>query len=236
MRICFFSDVHGNAYALRAFLRDLEQRRSVDLMVFGGDFFGYFYDVDEVITELRLRNVHCLLGNHDKMFLNLLEGKLVASELCNRYGSTYCGIEKKISEENISFLYSLKSVYRVEVDKLRIVFVHGSITDPLNGRIYPDTEVIDSEEYQGLDVVFMGHTHYKMQRSIGKCQLINPGSVGQPRDGKGTSYVIYDTRERKCEFCVFSYDYKNLLNDIEVRDAENKAMVEKLKELVVRVR
>lgn len=236
MRICFFSDIHGNAYALHAFWQDIEQRGNIDFMIFGGDVFGYFYDVNEVITELRQRKVHCILGNHDRMFLDLLEGKVETEQLCNRYGSTYLGIEKKISKENVSFLYSLESEYRLEADNLKLAFVHGSITDPLNGRIYPDTEVEADGDYQNLDVIFMGHTHHKMERSVGKCLLVNPGSVGQPRDGKGTSYVIYDTEKKKCEFCVFQYDYDRLLDDIEMREGTNESMVSKLKELVVRVR
>lgn len=235
MRICFFSDIHGNTYAFQAFWKDLEKKGSLDLVIFGGDVFGYFYGANEIITELRKRKVHCLLGNHDRMFLDIVEGKRTADRLCGKYGSTYRGIERRISEENISFLSSLKSEYRMEADNTKMAFVHGSVADPLNGRIYPDTEVRE-EDCDGLDVIFMGHTHHKMLRSAGNCLLVNPGSVGQPRDGKGTSYVIYDTEKKECEFCVFPYDYSRLLADIEVNEKGNEAMEEKLKELVTRVR
>lgn len=232
MRVCFFSDIHGNYEALRGFFESVEFQE-IDLMVFGGDFFGYYYSVNETITELREREVLCLLGNHDKMFIELLEGKQLEDELCTKYGNAYRQIVSKISRENVDFLYSLKSEYQLYVDGLRLKFVHGSIDDPVSGRIYPDTIITNPECYEEWDIVFMGHTHHKMTRRVGSCMLVNPGSAGQQRDGKGTSYIIFDTVNRQCSFYIFQYDINKLMDEIDAAD-EIELMNRKLKEVLVR--
>lgn len=233
MKICFFSDAHGNIDAVNAFFQDIEKRK-IDITIYGGDCFGYFYEVNEVINILREKKTMCILGNHDKMFLDMLDKKIPQQDLCKKYGNTYQGIEDRISESNVCFLQNLKSEIIIEVDNQRLLFVHGSIDNHINGRIYPDTQITNVEEYQAWDAVFMGHTHHKMKRNVGSCMLYNSGSVGQPRDGKGTSYVIYDTSTRCCDFFTFEYDYNRLIGEIKIRERDNREMEEKLIELVTR--
>lgn len=235
MRICFFSDVHGNIDAFHAFYREIEGKR-IDQLVFGGDFFGYFYHPNEIISQMREKGVHCILGNHDRFFLDIYYGNRGESELINKYGSAYKDIVSKIDTENIRFLENLSDHWEIMINELRIGFFHGGPENPLEQRIYPDTVIKDEMPYQAYDYIFLGHTHHKMLRRVGKCQLVNPGSVGQPRDGKGTSYVIFDTEQRTNEFKTFEYGKERLLHEIEINEGNNIAMKEKLKELALRVR
>lgn len=233
MMICFFSDIHGNFDALKAFWNDV-QHYHVDLFVFGGDIFGYYYAQEEVLDFLCAHDIKCLLGNHDKLFLDLVNGICDESYLIDRYGASYQDITGRISQKHVEFLGGLGSRYDLNVDGLRLVFVHGSIFSPLDGRIYPDTVIDDLSLYQGVDVVFMGHTHHKLLKKL-SCGslLINPGSIGQQRDGKGCSYIIFDTKTKAYAFHIIKYDVLRLIDEIKAHH-EEKMTESRLIEVLLR--
>ncbi len=233
MKLCFFTDIHGNKPAFDAFSADIE-KKGVDFVVFGGDFIGYYYDAQEIITETRKRQWHCLLGNHDQMFLDMLDGKLAAQSLTARYGNSYRIAKETVSRENIAFLRTLAPAWQMQADGLGIGFFHGTPKDPLHERWYPDADLADACFCEGYDYIFTGHTHHKMMRKAGKCHIVNPGSAGQQRDGKGTSYALLDTAKRHVEICVFSYDTKDLLAQIGRFDGADEAMCRKLTEVLLR--
>ncbi len=235
MKIIFFSDAHGNRYALDQFFKEIANV-AYDKVIFGGDIFGYYYDQEYILNLLQEKNVHCLLGNHDKMFLDLIEGKAEEEFLVKKYGNSYKNIGTRISQKNIDFLYSLGSQYDMETDGLRLAFVHGSMVDVLNGRIYPDTKIENGIGYEGYDFVFAGHTHHKMVKRLGSgCTIINAGSIGQQRDGKGCSYVIFDTVGKSWRFKICDYPVERLLRDIGERE-ETEGMKERLREVLIRGR
>lgn len=232
MKIIFFSDAHGNQYAVEQFFKDIEHTE-YDQIIFGGDVFGYYYGADQIIDMLKNKGVYCLLGNHDRMFLDILEGKRTEESLIAKYGNSYHDIVSKISKENVEYLYSLQSRLDTEIDGLFITFVHGSVEDPLNGRVYPDAVFDNKAPYEGIDYVFSGHTHHKMVKHVdSRTTVINPGSIGQQRDGKGCSYLIFDTLNHTLEFRVVSYDVERLVEEIETNDFG--VMQEKLKEVLLR--
>ncbi len=236
MKICFFSDIHGNGYAFDAFLKEME-RRKPDKIIFGGDYAGYYYDADRIISKMRELRFTCVLGNHDKMLLEVLDGERDLSPLTERYGSSYEMLVRKLLKENEQFLRRLPLFYEMEADGVKLGFFHGSPRDFLNDRIYPDTEITDNTEialFEKYDYVFSGHTHHKLVKQFGKTILINPGSAGQQRDGKGTSYVLFDTEKREWEICSFPYDIDSLEADIDSLETENEDRKKKLKEVLRR--
>ena len=236
MKICFFSDIHGNGYAFDAFLKEMEGRKP-DKIIFGGDYAGYYYDADRIISKMRELRFTCVLGNHDKMLLEVLDGERDLSPLTERYGSSYEMLVSKLLKENEQFLRSLPLFYEMEADGVKLGFFHGSPRDFLNDRIYPDTEITDSTEialFEKYDYVFSGHTHHKLVKQFGKTILINPGSAGQQRDGKGTSYVLFDTEKREWEICSFPYDIDSLEQDIDRLEPEKEERKKKLKEVLRR--
>ena len=231
MKIVFFSDAHGNQYAVKSFMDNIK-KISPDRIIFGGDIFGYYYGTNEIIDIFRKGNIECLLGNHDRMFLNLIEGKIAEKELIQKYGNSYREIAAKISEENIDFLASLESRKDIRMDGLSMVFVHGSISDPLNGRVYPDTVIENESDYNQYDYVFCGHTHHKMVRKVGKALLLNPGSIGQQRDGKGCSYLIFNTDNSNFEMITVDYNRQALVK--EIKDNDFGEMQDRLIEVLFR--
>ena len=231
MRIVFFSDAHGNQYAVKALFKQIKKEK-VDLLVFGGDIFGYYYGQEEIINLLRNHKIKCLLGNHDKMFLDLIDGKIRRESLIRKYGRTYFDIEKRISDGNINFIRTLSSESFLKIDGLNIYFAHGSKKDSLNGRIYPDTDVSRCDEYRGIDFAFLGHTHHEIEKKTFDCTIINPGSIGQPRDGKGCKYVLFDTVKREYHINKVFYDLSPLIDEIKAN--EEGLMRDKLIEVMYR--
>ena len=78
-----------------------------------------------------------------------------------------------------------------------MLFVHGSPRDPLNGYVYPDTEM-DSFEKLPYDAIFMGHTHRSFIKKAGEKIIANVGSCGLPRDvDNKLTVVLYDTTKNE---------------------------------------
>lgn len=233
MKICFFTDIHGNGYAFDSFLQSISGQ-NIEHIIFGGDVFGYYYDTNQILNRLRQQNIVCLLGNHDKMFLDLLDGLTNESSLIARYGNSYKNIVSQISQENIVFLRHLPIQYEMITEQQKVLgFFHGGPSNPTEMRIYPDTPLTSTDAFRRYDYVFCGHTHHKMIRKIAACTLINPGSAGQPRDGRGTSYCVFDTKTNSCQIKTFPYNKKALLEDIRIKETSSR-MQNKLSEVLMR--
>lgn len=229
MKIIFFSDIHGNKYVLPQFL-DAIKKEKPDQVIFCGDIFGYYYYQNEIIDIFKKNNFITLLGNHDQYFLDILKGNADIKYLIERYGNSYKKIQDKITKENIQFIKKLKPYYKFKIDGHNIGVFHGSPDDPLNGRVYPDTKIEQTKEYKKYEYVILGHTHHKMERKIGSTVVLNPGSIGQQRDGKGCSYLILNTNKNKYEFKTIEFNPNKLIKDIEFYDQNN----DKLKEVLFR--
>lgn len=238
MKMCIFADVHGNSIAWQSMYK--REKDNVDAFYFLGDIFGYFHDQSTIIDDFIMDSrVHAIMGNHDDYYLRYFE-KLtpaqlksvdnivdnvqdVESDLVNRYGSSY---RQRYSNAQKKYISGLPIYLILESDGKRIGFFHGGPGDYLEQRIYPDTEmtadaVIDT--YEELDYIFLGHTHYRMDRMKGQCRVINPGSLGQPRDGKGFSYGIFDTVTGEFEFKTVESEIDMLIKETSILDGDTAA-------------
>ena len=239
MRICFFSDIHGNGSAFRVFVKRMEIEQP-DKIIFGGDFFGYYYDALEILHEMQELQYTCIRGNHDQMMLDCKEDPSILhqihdlSRLVSRYGSGYQQAFEQIKQEDLEFLHSMPDRLEMTVDGIRLGFFHGSPREPLLDRIYPDTVIEDASAFESYDYVFCGHTHHKLAKQIGHTWLINPGSAGQQRDGKGTSYVIFDTERKIFRIQSFAYDCNVVEQQIAQYEKDAPDMEKKLKEVLYR--
>lgn len=232
MKLAVFSDIHGNIWGFKEALRRLEGC-SFDRMIFLGDIFGYYYRQREVFEELRkLPDLIWLLGNHDRMFLEAMDGAADEARLISRYGHSYADIRNKGFDDIAAFLRTLRPQAELDAEGTRVLCVHGTPWDPLNGRMYPDNPVKNPESYAPFDIVLQGHTHCRMKRftETGQTLIVNPGSVGQPRDGRGYSFAIVDTGERSVSFVPYEIDRRPLYSDIDRYDPD----LEKLKAVLER--
>ncbi|SFR32408.1 metallophosphoesterase family protein [Halogeometricum limi] len=203
MRVAVISDVHANRVALDAVLADMPD---VDGMVCAGDVVGYNPWPAECVAELRRREVPTVMGNHDRA---------VAAGSSFRFNSmAAAGVEyarERLDEEAMEWLSELPTE-RTEFGG-RVKLVHGHPADP-DRYTYPDEfapELLEDE-----DVLVLGHTHVQGHRTFDGGIVMNPGSVGQPRDGDHrAAYAILDLDEMTVEERRVDYDVDAVVDAVE---------------------
>lgn len=212
MRIALLSDIHGNIFALETVLAEL-QSEAVDRILVAGDFVGYYPYINEVIARVRAMNVVAVLGNHDAYLLN---PQMITAEKRKAYRLDEAA--HSIQTENIDWLRQLPAQQKLDLDGQMVLLCHGS---PWlwNEYVYPDFDNWDRFSNMDADIVVMGHTHIPFERQVGKVQLINPGSVGQPRDYQpGACYAILETHDQQVTFYRCSYDIAHLIEILQSRN------------------
>ena len=209
------SDIHGNREALEAVLEDAQGR--YDRILCLGDLAGYGADPNFVIDWARANVAAIVRGNHDKMCCGLdqLEFYNPAAQ------ASAIWTRKILTEENLNYLANLPRGPRRCGD---FDLVHGSPLDEDEYLIEP-ADVAGMRMQLAVQLSFFGHTHvqggFLMARGgvkrIGparalelepdKCYLVNPGAVGQPRDGNPrAAYALYSPESRVAEFRRVTYN------------------------------
>ncbi len=217
MKICVFSDIHGNMAAFQQML--LAEKQNINRFYFLGDIFGYFCEQSLVIdTLMNLKNAYSIKGNHDNNYILALQDESYKKQMIEKYGMSY---DWQLSCVQLEYIQSLPEHMESIVDGLRIGFFHGGPNDFLEQRIYPDTVLLDESFKEKYDYVFVGHTHYRFYKKFGETYVVNPGSLGQPRDGKGFSYGIFDTKNKSFEFKNIEIDIKRAIENVKALEHES---------------
>ena len=212
MRICLFGDIHGNGPAFRIACKAIVAE-SADLNIFLGDLCGYYYDQLDILDILReIPNLGAIKGNHDVIFLNILEGN---EELRKTYREKYGYSMEKLLEKDVTelkeWLFKLPETYSPH--GLNVTCCHGSPWDVTDGYVYPDSPIEEFLNYSS-DSFFLGHTHYPMKRSIKEKYIVNPGSLGQARNGGWPTYAVVDYYSKEVSIKEVVYDKSGLLKQI----------------------
>ena len=131
-----------------------------------------------------------------------------------------------------SYLYEKPITSKINVDDKQVILCHGS---PWNRDvyIYPDA---DNETIKNMitynsdfDVLIYGHTHYPVLWEQGNKKIINPGSIGQPRDRKpGASWALWDTVTNNVEFLRERYDVNPVIEMCKKFDPDVRYLVDVL--------
>ena len=212
MRICIFADLHGNAESLNRMLE--VEYGVVDRFIFAGDIFGYFYGQSEIIDRfMSFPDLIATKGNHEKYYLT----EDTKESLINKYGSSY---ESSLSEVQRKYVEVLPEYAETFIDGKLIGIFHGGPEDYLEQRIYPDSSFVTEYYGKKYDYLIVAHTHYRLLRKLNSVTVINPGSLGQPRDGKGFSYCLLDTEKDTYEFKTVEVNIGSLLSQVKDRDAD----------------
>jgi predicted phosphodiesterase len=199
VRIAVFSDVHGNAIALDACLARVD-RLGVDARIFLGDVVGYLPDEVRCLRALRDAGFECQQGNHEAM---LLSGSATTdAETVYRLRDA----RRRLAGDSLRGIATWPVRRTLERDGVRVLFVHGAPDDPLEGYVYPDSDVSGWDRLP-FDAVFMGHTHRPFVRRSGRVLLANSGSVGLPRDAGGlASFAVFDSDTLECAHFRVPFD------------------------------
>jgi putative phosphoesterase len=216
MKIIVFSDVHGNKVVLEK-LFTATSNMNIDKYFHCGDIFGYFYSQKEVIKLFLQHNVISLMGNHDHYFIDLFDKKIELSTL-EAYGNSYSKNILSMDKDSIKYIRDLPISYELNYNSKKIMFYHGSPYNPLEGRIYPD-KIEELKNYVESDVLFLGHTHYKMRGKLKATEILNPGSIGLPRDSKGFGYIYGDLLKWEFSFENLEINIEEILDQINDDDS-----------------
>lgn len=219
MRAVIFSDIHGNRIALERMLQDTRDK-DVDYYIFCGDIIGYFDETKEVINFMKdIPNLIAVRGNHDENYLKCMNDSKEKATYADKYGISYL-LNYRNCEVN--FLRTLSLTKSLVIDNQNICIFHGSESDYLNGRIYPDTQLDEYNIMKKDTLYILGHTHYRLFRKWNTNLIINPGSLGQPRDNNGFSYCIYDFLKKSLEFKTVEIDKKYLIQRLNKYESSEK--------------
>lgn len=221
MKLVVFSDIHGNSDVLKKMLAEEPPSKNCQYICCG-DIVGYYYNVKECINMLReIENLICVRGNHDQMYINAFFDASLTSTLVRKYGSSY----KYRDISVIEYLSTLPLQKTLQIDEKNILIQHGTPDDLLEGRIYPDTEIYSNTD-KVVDIILSGHTHYRMHKMVNQTHWINPGSLGQPRDGMGFSYCVIITKPFLVEFRKLEVNMDKLKKQIQMYDIHNSYLRE----------
>lgn len=220
MKIAVISDIHGNIFALEAVLQDIFDI-GVDRIFFLGDLTGYYYHPKEVLYRLIEIKATMILGNHEKLLFDCVDGKLDPNILSLKYGSGHRIALEEFSISDINYLRSLPDFFIENLNDLSIGCFHGSPFNP-DFYIYPDASFDILQKCDvGLDLVFVGHSHYPFVIEMDYGKLINVGSVGQSRTNGGVaSWCFFDSVLQTVELKSTHYDTQNLLKLVQLYDPE----------------
>jgi predicted phosphodiesterase len=163
-------------------------------------------------------NLYSIKGNHDKYYLDSLNDSELKSKLVANYGDSY---NYKADTEELDYINKMADHLELSIDGKNLVFFHGGPDNFLEQRIYPDSVLKLCGYEDKFDYIFTGHTHYKMTRHCGKATIVNPGSLGQPRDTM-FSYCTFDTLTDKLTFKSAEIDIEKILTEVKERDGNMK--------------
>jgi predicted phosphodiesterase len=234
MRYLIFADIHGNLEALLSVLKFV-QKRKIDHYIFLGDVVGYGASPNEVIQKIQaLKPLSIVRGNHDKAVSGL-----DSIETFNPIAaSAIHWTKERILKKNLAFVLRQKKG-PLFVDET-ITICHGSPFDE-DYYIFGEFDAAEAFRHIQTPICLFGHTHFpfvysekdgvvegtfiegnpvevRLEKDVR--YLINPGSVGQPRDRNPRSAcAIYDSEARLIKFFRLEYN---------IEEAQRKILAERL--------
>ena len=229
MRILIVSDIHSNSVALDAVLRDAHAHGPVDSIWSLGDMVGYGPHPNECLDTLRGFDHVSVSGNHDLGAIGA-----ISLDTFNQEAATACAwTGQQLSSDNRAYLENLPSVVRHG----EFTLVHGSLRDPAWEYLIHEAAARESFSLLETPFLIVGHSHLPLLfeeiqtaegspprvHAIGRLRhgsrlhlprdvrlIMNPGSVGQPRDGDPrAAYMILDEGTRMLTQFRVEYDIES---------------------------
>jgi diadenosine tetraphosphatase ApaH/serine/threonine PP2A family protein phosphatase len=227
MRIAVISDIHANLHALQAVLVAIAAEDVDDIWCLG-DLVGYGPRPNECVALVRERASVCLVGNHDLACVERLDLALFMGPA----GAAARWTRSVLEDESRSFLLGLEPTARGE----GVALAHGSPRDPIWEYILSEPAAAAAFAATAEPLVLVGHSHVALAIALdedgvsggvaeagtevelpGRRHLLNPGSVGQPRDGDPrAAWLVIDTSAARATFRRTGYPLE--LTQAEMRE------------------
>jgi diadenosine tetraphosphatase ApaH/serine/threonine PP2A family protein phosphatase len=218
MRVAVISDVHGNLHALERVLAEIETAAADELWCLG-DTVGYGPRPNECCAAIAPRAAVCLAGNHDLVVL----GSLDIADFSGDAGRAAAWTRDVLTDDARDFLAGL----RTTGSRPGVELFHGSPRNPVWDYVLSEEVAAASLRATSEPIVLVGHSHVALglrdegdagvsgglapagtELELGDDRwLLNPGSVGQPRDGDPrAAWLLLDLRARRASFRRVEYD------------------------------
>lgn len=219
MRYAVLSDIHSNLVALQAVLDELAEAQ-IDRYLCLGDIVGYGARPNQCCDLIRELDAVSVRGNHDEAAVDpgRAEWFTAPARACILW------TRSQLRDDNLEYLSALPVLERLD----DMTLCHGSITDPGHYIVTPG-DAVPSFKAMETSIAFFGHTHYSEWFADGQdgelpaehptpsggtlriengCRyLVNPGAVGQPRDGNEmAAYAIYDDETAEIQMHRVPYE------------------------------
>jgi diadenosine tetraphosphatase ApaH/serine/threonine PP2A family protein phosphatase len=227
MRVAVISDVHANYHALEAVLEEIDAE-GVDALWCLGDTVGYGPLPNECCEVVRARAAPCLVGNHDLVVL----GELDVDDFNGDAAAAAIWTAEQLKPESRSFLEGLSPSARVDGAEL----FHASARDPVWEYVLTDDAARGTFELTQAPLILVGHSHVALalvdagdrvtggvapagtEVPLGGRLLLNPGSVGQPRDGDPrAAWLLVDFERRFAAFRRVPYSVERTQDEMRER-------------------
>ncbi|ELY35572.1 metallophosphoesterase family protein [Natronorubrum tibetense] len=210
MQLALISDIHGNLPALEAVLNDINDEEGIDTVVCAGDVVGYGPWPGECVERVRERCSVVVQGNHDR-----------SVETPDEYSHNEMAMggldyaKRELDEEQREWLAELTP--RTTIARGRIQLVHSHPDPDHRGRYVRPRAFPEMRPYlDECDSLVLGHTHVQHRAHVDGKLIVNPGSVGQPRDGDArAAYAVLDSEDTSVDLRRVEYDIDRVIQRVE---------------------
>ncbi len=217
MKILVLADIHANWPALAAI------DETYDVCIFNGDAVDYATEPVRCIEWLQKNATHWIRGNHDHS---------VAQRVTVRPGGTFRKMAAAmrghhfdvLDDGHLTWLAEMPVTQYITIGDYSFLMVHGTPRDPMDEYIANVKDQWAARlEHVDVDFVCVGHTHVPMELELDNTRVINPGSVGQPRDGDArASYAVIE--DGVVEFRRVEYDIDETVESMERAGIEKQVV------------
>jgi protein phosphatase len=199
MKLLIVSDIHANLEALQAVLAE-----SHDELWVLGDLVNFGPNPSEVVELIRKQASVVVQGNHDYAVGIGSNPKCSIAFREMAHAMQYY-TEALLNPDQRAFLRNLPHTAARTIDGYRFFLCHATPLDPLF-HYCPAEPARWAPEIEGLqaDVVLTGHTHVPFTMNVGEQQIVNPGSVGQPKHGAPVAcYALWEDGSLSLKSCPY---------------------------------
>ncbi|UCB42205.1 MAG: metallophosphoesterase family protein [Dehalococcoidales bacterium] len=231
MRYAIIADIHSNLAALTTVLDDIEHRGGADEIWCLGDVVGYGPDPRECLAIIRKTTNICVAGNHDWAAI----GKISISDFNPDAAAANQWTAQRLSDEDIEYISNLPLIS----ESGDFTLTHGSPREPIREYLLSSGAALQNLAYFETRFCLVGHSHQPVVFTCDENEdcsaryllpdspvttkesrlIINPGSVGQPRDGNpDAAYAIYDSQQQLVSLYRTPYDIRSTQEKMQAYD------------------
>lgn len=208
MRLALVADIHSNLPALKA-ASDIIEGMGAGAIICAGDIVGYGPFPNECCSWVAEACSTCIAGNHDRSALSK-----DVSGMNPFAAAASIWTAERLDPRSRDFLSGLRDSARFRAGDVSVKVFHGSPSDPVE---YVEEEMVSEDLLARCDsdVLVLGHTHVPFVKRFSNGMVVNPGAVGQPRDGDPRgSLAMLDTERLSCDVVRFEYPINEVADSI----------------------